>query len=370
MKKILIVATVQSHVAQFHNRTIKALKEQGYIVHVAAKDNLKEKDTLKIEQADKIFDFPFARSPLSFTNIKAYKMLKKLLKENGYDVIYCHTPVGGALSRLAGKKYRKKGLKIIYMAHGFHFFKGASKKNWLIYYTIEKALAKYTDCLITINKEDFELAKRKLKAKRIEHVNGVGVDFDRLICTENREDIRKELGYTDEDFVILSVGELNQNKNNITVLKAISQIQDKKVKYMMAGNGPLKSYLTEQIQSLGLTDRVQFLGYTRNIGRYFKAADVMCFMSYREGLGLAALEGMNFGLPILTSNRHGINDYSINGETGYKCNPADFNALKENILKIKNDKENAFKMGENNKEVCKKYAQDIVQEKITEIIIG
>ena len=366
--KILIVATVQSHVAQFHNGVIKRLKEKGHIVHVAARDNLKEKDTLKIETVDQIFDIPFSRSPLSFSNIKAYKKLKKVLKQERYDLIYCHTPVGGALSRLAGKKYFKDGLKIVYMAHGFHFYNGAPKKNWLIYYPIEKMLAKRTHALITINNEDFEFAKRKIKAKSIEKVNGVGVDFDRLVCDEDRDSIRAELGYSKQDFVILSVGELNSNKNNITVLKAMSLIQDKNVKYMIAGNGPLRGYLEEQIDKMGLRDRVQFLGYTRNIGRYFQSADVMCFMSYREGLGLAAIEGMSFGLPLITSNKHGINDYSIDGQTGYKCNPDDFNKVSEYILKIKNDTQLAKQFGENNKLACQKYDQKIVAESILEIL--
>ena len=148
MKKVLLVATVQSHICQFHLPLIDMLHEEGYEVHVAAKNNLSQKKGLKLDNADKVFDVSFERSPFNKKNIQAYKELKKIIKDNKYDIIHCNTPMGGFLARVIGKKYRKKGMKIIYTAHGFHFFKGAPKLNWILYYPIEKYLSKYTDCLI------------------------------------------------------------------------------------------------------------------------------------------------------------------------------------------------------------------------------
>ncbi len=369
MKKILFVATMQSHVGQFHNATIKALKEKGYEIHVAAKNNLKEKDTLTLSQADMVFDLPFARSPLSITNLKAYKMLKKIVKDGGYDVVYCHTPVGGVLSRLACKKLRKKGLvKVVYMAHGFHFYKGSSKKNWLIYYTIEKLLAKHTDTLITINTEDFELAKSKLKIKDIRYVHGVGVDTDRLVCEQVKEELRQELGVSKDDFLVLMVGELNQNKNQIVVFNALKQIENKDVKLLIAGNGPNREFLEEQVKVLGLEDRIKFLGYTRQIGKYYKVSDVFVLSSIREGLPCAVMEAMSSGLPVICSNIRGCRDLIEDEKGGYLCSPKNSQDFKDAILKVYDNQDG--EMGEFNKQKIIPFKAENVVKEIEQILEG
>ena len=170
--KALFVATVQSHIAQFHTGAISLLKENGYDVHVAARDNLNEKNGLMLENVDKVFNINFNRSPFSCQNIEAYVQLKKIIDDEEYDIIHCNTPVGGIVTRLAAIKARKKGSIVIYTAHGFHFYKGAPKKNWIIYYPVEKLLAKFTDKLVTITEEDYELASNTF-ACPIYHVHGV-----------------------------------------------------------------------------------------------------------------------------------------------------------------------------------------------------
>ncbi|MFR2779357.1 MAG: glycosyltransferase, partial [Intestinibacter bartlettii] len=211
--KILFVATVQSHICQFHLPIMDMLQQNGYEVHVAARNNLAEKNGLSMKYADKVFDIPFERSPFNSKNIGAYKQLKKIIKEEKYDIVHCHTPVGGILARLAGRKFRKYGLRMIYTAHGFHFYDGAPKKNWIIYYPIEKFMSRYTDDLITITEEDYKLAKDRKFKGNIHHVHGVGVNTDKFVklSDEDRQKLRAEKGYTDE-FIILCTGELNKNK--------------------------------------------------------------------------------------------------------------------------------------------------------------
>lgn len=185
MKKVLLTATVQSHIAQFHKPLIKMLKDNGYEVHVAARDNLAEKNGLLLLEPDKVFNVPFDRSPISKNNIKAYKELSKILSKNNYSIVHCNTPMGGIITRLATQKYRKNGTKVFYTAHGFHFYKGAPLKNWLIYYPVEKWFAKYTDKLITISNEDFNIVtKNKFKTK-IEHIHGVGVNTEKYFKPTN-----------------------------------------------------------------------------------------------------------------------------------------------------------------------------------------
>lgn len=368
MKKVLITATLQSHICQFHRPLADMLHKNGYGVHVAAKNNLAEKNGLVLDFADEVFDIAISRSPKSPSNVKAYKQLKQIIDENQYDVIHCNTPVGGVVTRLAAKRARKNGSKVIYTAHGFHFYNGAPKKNWLIYYPFEKMMEKHTDALVTINKDDLELAKKRFK--KIPHVylmHGVGIDFDRIKCDLEKESVRAELGLANDDFVLLSVGELNKNKNNIAILRAIAKLNDKKIKYLIAGNGPLREYLESEIEALGLADQVKFLGYTRNIGQYHKAADAFCFVSHREGLGLAAIEAMYSGLPLVTSDIRGINDYSVDGVTGFKSAPNDVDGFAENIKQLMESPETRAQMGENNKTAALIYS-DVEAEKALEKI--
>ncbi len=152
--KVLLVANVaKEHVLKFHIPTIKRMRELGWQVDVACSG--KE----HIPYCNKQICTSWTRSPFSSGTIKGIKELKSIISEGQYDVIYCHTPVGGAISRIAGKKFRKDGLKIIYMSHGFHFYKGAPILNWLLYYPLEKLMANWTDCIITINEEDYNNAK-------------------------------------------------------------------------------------------------------------------------------------------------------------------------------------------------------------------
>lgn len=188
-KKILLTATMQSHIAQFHKPLINLLKGHGYEVHVAAKNNLGEKNGLRIENADLIFDVPFSRKPQNADNIRAYKLLKKIIDENNYDVIHCNTPMGGIITREAGKNARKKGTKIFYTAHGFHFYKGAPIKNWMLYYPVEKHFAKYTDKLLTITSEDYNLAKKHF-ATRVYYTHGVGADEAKYNQQFNQNEIK------------------------------------------------------------------------------------------------------------------------------------------------------------------------------------
>ena len=368
MKKILLVATVQSHIAQFHKPLINWLHEQGYTVDVAARNNLAEKNNLHLDEPDNIYDIPFSRSPFSFKNIKAYKALKKVINEGGYDLVHCNTPVGGILTRMAANKLRKRGkITVLYEAHGFHFFKGGSKKNWMIWYPIEKHFSRKTDVLVTINKMDYQLACEKFKAKRVEHIPGVGLNLSQFMTVNEESSIKAELGLSDEQHIVLSVGELNKNKNHQVVIRAIAHLKDENIHYMIAGNGPLKEELEKLAKKLGVEKQVHFLGYRRDIPQLFKSADLLAFPSLREGLGMASIEAMSAGLPLVTSDRHGINDYSEDGKTGFKYSPHDYVGFAEGIKKIVYDENLKKQMGEYNAKLAQSYTVEVSLEKLGNI---
>lgn len=340
MKKVLLVATVQSHICQFHQPLVELLRENGWTVHVAARDNLNEKNGLKLDFADEVYDIPFCRSPFKLRNIQAYKMLKNLIDESAYDVVHCNTPVGGVLTRLAAQKARRKGMKVYYTAHGFHFYKGASALNWLIYYPIEKLLAKRTDKLITIVEEDFQLAKKRFNC-HVERIHGVGVDEKRFypISCEEKVNLRKQMGYSENQKIILCVGELLANKNQKMIIQCMTQILKAHPEsiLLLAGNGSKEEDLKTLIHSLNLEEYVKLIGYVTNIEDYHKLSDVLVSCSIREGLGLNVIESMMIGNPVVLTDNRGHRELIHNQQNGYLVSINDQEHLTKAVNQLLSD---------------------------------
>ena len=317
MKKVLFVATVVGHIKAFHLPFLKQLQENGWETHVAAKaDSVSETE---IKYCDTFHNVDFTRNPFTFSNLKTYFQLKEIMKSHNFDIIHCHTPVGGAITRLAVKNiHSNKVAKVIYTAHGFHFYNGAPLLNWLVYYPIEKFLSRYTDVLITINKEDFARAKT-FHARKVEYVPGVGIDIDKIqAVTVDKTKKRKELGIPDNAFLFISVGELNRNKNHEIVIRALSMLDtNDNLYYIIAGIGPLKEHLQSLIKKSGLSSRIQLLGYRSDIIELLKISDCFVFPSLREGLPVALMEAITCGLFIVCSNIRGNTDLVEGNMTGY-----------------------------------------------------
>ncbi|OUQ33622.1 glycosyltransferase family 4 protein [Massilimicrobiota timonensis] len=375
MKKMLMVATVPSMIGQFNMNNISILLDLGYEVHVACNwndrsvwtqekvDNLKNKlNDLKV----KFYQIDFSRSIFDLKNhFESYKQILELTNKNKYNFIHCHTPIASVITRLVCKKSR---IKCIYTAHGFHFYKGAPLINWMIFYPIEKYLSKYTDILITINKEDYNRAKNSFKMKAIEYIPGVGVDIQKFQLDDfDRDSYRKQLGLNKNDFMILSVGELNTNKNHQVILKAIAKLNNPNIKYMIAGKGNLKSYLIMLSKKLRIENQVTLLGFRKDIAALLQSSDLFAFPSKREGLGLAAIEAMASGLPLITSNIQGIKDYLIEGITGYSCNSNDVNAFASNIKLLYENQKKRKNISESNKKFVKKFDKKITEKIMKDI---
>ena len=310
MKKVLFVATVvKKHIMEFHIPYLKMFKEMEWETSVAARNDYTNPEKCNIPYCDKFYDIPFERKPFTVRNVISYKYLKKIIDENKYDIVHCHTPVGGVLTRIAARSIRQNGSKIFYTAHGFHFFSGAPLHYWLFYYPIEVILARWTDVLITINTEDYFRAK-KFKAKRVEYIPGVGIDvcrFKRDIVV--RENKRKELGFNESSFLLLSVGELIARKNHVVVIDAIAKLKDKeffdKLHYIICGCGDKELWLKKRVKKLGIEQHVHFLGYRKDIKEICNSSDVFIFMSKQEGLPVALMEAMACGVPIICSKIRG-----------------------------------------------------------------
>lgn len=347
MKKILIVASVISFIEWFNKENVEFLSnDMSCEVHIAVNtDYMNDTDEERtIKYLDKlrsegvfVHNIQFARKPLSLANISAYKELKKLINSTHFDLIHCHTPVVSIMTRLAAKKARKTGTVVMYTCHGFHFHNTSPKKNWIVYYPIEKLLSRYCDYIVTINKEDFNRA-RTFHAKNVRYIPSVGVDINRIkSVTIDKTEYKKSLGVPPDSILLLSIGEMIERKNHEVIIRALGRLKQDNLYYAIAGKGPLKVYLQQLATDLGIEDRVIFLDFRKDISELCHTADISAFPSKIEGLGLAGIEAMAAGVPLITSNVHGILDYVVDGKTGYAVSPNDVAGFVEAIRKLAND---------------------------------
>lgn len=371
MKNILFVAHVQSHIMNFHQPFIKYFQEKGYKVYVATKlDKERYSDVNKILPNVEWVDTDFSRSPFSFKIFKALNQLIELMKSINFDLIHVHTPVGGFLGRLAAK-ITKSG-PVLYTAHGFHFYKGAPLSYWLTYYPAEKLAARWTDGLITMNNEDYKIAKNKLpvRGKRVYKVNGVGVDLSKFDANLPKDmEFKRNLGLDDDNFIITVVAELSKRKNQIQIVKAMGEVikTNKDIKVLLVGEGETRSILENEIKRLRLTNNVLLLGYRKDVQKIMNISDVIGLFSIHEGLPKNLLEGMACGKVIICTNIRGNNDLIEHNCNGLLIDVNNEYQLCEAICKVYNEKRRVMRMEEENIKRIKKYSIDEVVKSMDKI---
>ncbi len=342
MKKVLIVASVVSFIEWFNKENVEFLRSDlDCEVHIACNfdymEDTDEERTRKYLEKIKaegviLHNIDFARSPFSAENISAYKDLKKIIREGNFDLIHTHTPAASVFARLAARKVRKRGTVVMYTCHGFHFHNASPKKNWIIYYPVEKWMSKYTDYIVTINKEDFNRAK-SFHAKNVRYIPGVGVDINRIKNAKvDKKAYKKSIGIPEDCVMLLSVGEMIERKNHQVIIKALGKLKRDDIYYVICGKGPLKEELEALSTTLGV--HTVFLGFRRDIPELCNATDISAFPSRIEGLGMAGIEAMAAGVPLVSSNVHGILDYVIDGKTGYALSPDDVDGFAKAINKL------------------------------------
>lgn len=364
-KKIMMLATTDNMIWQFLLPHIKYLQEQGNTVECVCSKTGFWFDELRDKFGLTCHDVSLPRNPLHPSIFKGWKQLKKLQKQEHYDLVYCQQPVGGVMGRMIAKKFK---IPCIYTAHGFHFFQGNSKIKNLIFRTIEKHYSKYTDALVTINQEDYNAAQ-KFKAKKVYKINGIGVDLSKykVNMALNKSEFKKSLGLNEDDFVITSIGELNENKNTLRLIEVMAQIPEPKIKYLICGQGPLKDKYEESIKKYGLENRVKLLGFRTDIPDILTITDLYIMPSYREGLSKSMMEAMCYGLPIVASKIRGNVDLVGENEGGILCTTIDNQAYADAITQIYSDKTLAKSMGKRNKEFIKNFDINVVLQQMEKI---
>ena len=384
-KSFLIVVSVASMVDQFLMPSVRLLLDMGYKVDVAT--NFVNGSTCSDEQIWRLlnvldalfvdcYHIDFSRNVSDFSShIKAVRQLNSVVKGiskplnqtkhhkidryHPYDLIHSHSPVGGVIGRYVARKHR---IRSFYTAHGFHFYKGAPVKNWLLYYTIESVFSNITDVLITINTEDYLMARTRLHAGKVAYVPGVGVNIEKYRDVKiDRRAKRAELGIKPTDIMLFSTGELNRNKNHRIVIEAMSMIDKKEhVHYFIAGKGDMYGELI----SLAEKKRVNLhlMGFRDDVPELLKASDIFLLPSIREGLNVGLMEAMASGLPCLVSDIRGSRDLidSRGGWLATSGNTKDFYLKLREALKKKDRQE----MGAYNIQKVKLFSKEEVTRRL------
>lgn len=363
MKILFISNIIGKGVGAFAKASIEAAHELGMEYHMAANFNNSTSEQMKKDENQfgiKLHHIDFERNPLNSKNRTAFKQLDELIKKEHFDIIHCNTPIGGIAGRIIG---RKNGVRrVIYQAHGFHFYKGAPAKNWLLYYPAEKALARITDAIITINREDFCFAEKHLHPLfKTFYVPGVGIELEQW---ESHKDIREELGFKNKDFVIIVVGRLEKNKNCGVIINAVEHLHDKDIKLVFCGDG--EDYQLLNRMAKGISNQVFFLGNRTDMSDLYHLADCFVMASYREGLSRSIMEAMACGLPCIVSDIRGNRDL-IDLEGGVLFNPDDMIGLAERIKELKESCELREKMSAHNLEKIRNFSFEKVVEDLTRI---
>ncbi|MET3193252.1 glycosyltransferase family 4 protein [Bacillus sp. OAE603] len=368
MKKILYITTLSRTINAFLVPHIEKLIKEGNIVDCACSEDVIVDKNLT-DKGVKIFDIPFTRNPLHPINIKAFKELLRIQAENNYDIVHVHTPIASLYGRLLKVKFPK--LKTIYTVHGFHFYKGAPIVNWGIYYPIEKIMANLTDTMITMNSEDYERA-RKFKVKNTQKINGVGVDLKTYnLELFDKNEARKKLNLAKDDFVILMIAELNQNKNHKQMVNALDILKKRgiNVKVICAGDGPLMEDLNKDITNRKLNENIRFLGNRRDINELIIACDIGILTSFREGLPRNIMELMACEKPVIGTNIRGIRDLINDSFNGYLVNVNDSTETAKKIEVLFKNRELLESMGSNAYKFIKDYDVDNVIESLVEVYV-
>lgn len=345
MKKVLYITTVSRTVNAFLVPHIQMLLDEGYHVDIATCID-KPIDSSLIERGVQVFNIPFGRNPLHPGNIKAFVTLIQTQKKEQYDIIHVHTPVASLFGRLLKLRFPK--IKTIYTAHGYHFLKGGPKIGWLLYYPIEKVIAKLTDVTITINQEDYDITIKKLRPRKTYLMNGVGLDLSHYKILPEEQNLRKrqELGLKQEDFVIIMIAELNENKNQIQLIKAMELLKDEypQIKALLVGEGHKLSELQQEVESCGLKKQIQFLGFRTDINELINVSNIGVLLSYREGLPRNLMELMACGRKMIGTNIRGCRDIIVDETVGTKVLVGDEFGLAKEIEQLYSHKEFDFQI--------------------------
>jgi len=361
--KILYVTTISNTINAFLIPHINYFYKNGHEIDICC--NYHDNQPLKLDDREfKHINIMFNRNPLKNNVLKLIKDMKKVVHDGNYDIVHVHTPIASFITRIACKNF--KSVRVVYTAHGFHFHRGSTILSWLIYYPIEKYLSKYTDQIITINSEDYNICKNKFGSNKCTLIHGVGIDIKKIENTKHVDNFREQIGVSSNSIIILSVGELNKNKNHYVVLKALNKLRHFDFHYYICGAGKLKTKYQKYIENNYLQNKVSLLGYRDDIYNFLQVADIFVFPSIREGLPVSIMEAMYFNLPIVCSSCRGNIDL-LSKDNAVFISKNDYREYSTKISDLLNDKSKRNVIGSNNRRNLAEYTIESVLFKLNNV---
>ena len=369
-RKVLFTASVSGHIKAFHLPYLKWFQERGFETHVACRN------ATNLTFVDKHWEIPFVRNPFAAENFVAYKKLRTVIEEGDFSLINCHTPMASFLTRMVAHTARKNGTKLIYSAHGFHFFKGASWVYWLLYYPVELWLSKMTDAIVCINQEDFErIEKRGNKACGYYLIPGIGVSKDRFFpVDENKKaQIRAKNNLGTNLFIVVYAAEFTDRKNHQFIVEAIRENLlsiDDDIQFFFAGKGVKETEVKELVKKYNLEHKIHFLGYRSDIDQVYKMADIGVSSSKQEGMGLNLVEEMMCGLPVVATKIRGHDEVIDDRHNGFFFMQGNTSQFVSHILTLKRDKALYQKLSKNALKKADKFELGKSLESMTNIYCG
>lgn len=370
MKKLILVANVsKEHIRKFYIPFIALLKKNDWQVDIACRMDV------PVPECDHAYDLPCDRNPFRGGIARSVKILKEILRENDYDLLVCSTVVGSIVARLAAAAFRKKGLKVIYMCHGLHFFPGASVSRWAMGYPVEKFLASKTDIIIITNDTDLDTVKKHLNIPVIEKSHSMGVNLNRFrgaaLSESERAERRKALGIARDDFVLTYVAEIIHNKNQTMLLDALVRIRQSvpNAKLMLVGPEHDDGALRKEIQRKGLQDHVLLLGWRSDVPTLLHLSDLYVASSKSEGLGLNLIEAMACNLPVVATKNRGHAESVIHEETGFLVAVNDSEDMAAWVLRIHDDAELRKTITERAQRDIEKFGTEAAIKELVEMVV-
>ncbi|GAB4268955.1 MAG: glycosyltransferase family 4 protein [Candidatus Rifleibacteriota bacterium] len=355
-KKILFVATINRHFVCFHLPFFRELKKEGYEIHIAAKD-----DGYEVPFVDRCYSLPIERSPIAPGNFRACTQLENIIAAENYSLISCHTPVGGVIARIAARKSRiRNKTRLVYIAHGFHFFRNAPLINWLLYFPIEYFLARYADAVVTINSEDFNFAgKLSCFRNKLHFINGIGLNSERFDPDMGLEKslLRRKFEFSTEDFVLICIGDFTRDKNQEFIVDNMPELVQiiPELRIVFLGEGHTLEYIRQKAERTNIADKIWFAGQRHDVPEMIAMADVGVSASLREGLPVSALEIMQMEKPLVAPDIRGYRDIIKSGKNGILFPPGDRKTFISNISALYRDEKLRREIGAAAKESLDKF---------------
>ncbi len=368
MKKILFVATVVKHFQAFYLPYFERLADEGWQVDCLCTGEA------PLHGCHRLYNVHIERSPMSLKHIEAYRQIKSIIKQGGYDIIHCGTPMGGVLTRVAQIGSGNGGTKVIYTAHGFHFYKGSSLLSWLVFFSVERLLSRVTDGLITINKEDYSLASKHLKAGKTFFVHGVGYDGNRFkrISQQEKSRLRAQCGYSDSTLLLIYVSEINRNKNQTFLLRALAELikQRKDVRHILVGEDFTEGKIKKRAEDLGVADFVEFYGHRNDVHNILPMCDMEVASSLREGLPVNVMESLACGLPVIATDNRGHRELVKDGGNGFLVHPESPEEMARKVAELADDKLKYERMSDKAVSSAVPYKVEAVIEEMMAVYAG